>query len=64
MEEYKRLGENTVEPPNNGHIGGRSPVHCREVSISEVASKPRPSIRIGLIIEGHGLQKVQSAFFM
>ena len=21
----------TVKPPNNGHIGGRSLVHCREV---------------------------------
>ena len=28
---------NTVKPPNNGHIGGRSLVHCREVVlISEV----------------------------
>ena len=27
----------TVEPPNNGHIGGGSLVHCREVVlISEV----------------------------
>ena len=28
---------NTVEPPNSGHIGGGSPVRCREVvPISEV----------------------------
>ena len=29
--------QDTVEPPNNGHIGGGSLVHCREVVlISEV----------------------------
>ena len=31
------INDSTVEPPNNGHIGGRSLVHCREVvPISEV----------------------------
>ena len=32
-----KQGKYTVKPPNNGHIGGRSLVHCREVVlISEV----------------------------
>ena len=34
---YIRILPNTVEPPNNGHIGGRSLVRCKEaVPISEV----------------------------
>ena len=34
---YACAAQYTVEPPNNGHIGGGSLVHCREVVlISEV----------------------------